>query len=171
MRQHGDAGWCEWWKMQIYSCGMCSNLDKPEEMQGAEGNGDAEWGESCAISSVCSKTWSCNNSRFPGHCSKLKTESCGSFLAKSITEFPRFQHHLEPVRFSVQCPVACCWVRSAQGPLSLAASTGRFTLNLDSLPACTLHSKTILCLKGIVKSHRQVFQPATQTENTFHRLN
>lgn len=31
MRQHGDAGWCELWKMQNGSCGVCSNLDKPGE--------------------------------------------------------------------------------------------------------------------------------------------
>lgn len=56
MRQHGDAGWCEPWKMQNESCGVCSNPDKLGEMQGAEGIGDAKSEESCVISSVCNET-------------------------------------------------------------------------------------------------------------------
>lgn len=127
-----------------------TSLERIVQVKGAKGIEDAKWEESCAISSVCNKTWSCNNSPLSGHCWELKTESCGSFLIKSISELLWFQHHLEPARFIVQIPVACGWARSAQGPLSLAASTCRFTLNLDCLPACTLNSKTILGLRGIV---------------------
>lgn len=100
------------WVPTLTSLGRC-RVSRGLEMLGRK---------SCVISSVCNKTWSFYNSPVSGHCSELATESCGLLLTKSISEFLRFQHHLESVRFSVQFPVACGWVKSAQGPLSPTAT-------------------------------------------------
>lgn len=109
---------------------------------------DAERAESCDFSSIYNNTSSYDNSPISGHCSELKTESCGSFLMKEVTEFLGFYHHLLFVRSNVRFLAACGWVRSAQGPLSPSAAKCRFTLKLDSLVACTVNSNTRLNLRG-----------------------